>query len=145
MKKFLMLLVVCLTMISCAKSADVSFAWDPSPSVGVTNYRLYRSVLSGSYQVVDSRDCGNVSSFTWTGINKPGTYFFVVTALDADGNESDYSNEVSKLIKLDPAKNFQIIKVVVSKNMEIDQSLPSAEEAAMVGNRIKDFKKKRQS
>ncbi len=37
------------------------------------------------------------TSFTDTGLRNAQTYYYVVTALDAPGNESGYSNEVSCL------------------------------------------------
>ena len=132
---------LCLICVSCVKSADVTVAWDPSASVGVINYRLYKSTVSMSYTAIEYKDCGNITTYTWTGINKPGTYFFVVTARDADGNESDYSNEVSTLIKLDPASNFRIVKVVVSKNMDITPMQPTDTEAVKVAQDITHFNK----
>jgi len=42
---------------------------------------------------------GNATTFTVTGLPRGSLYYFTVTSVDAAGNESNYSNEVSKLIQ----------------------------------------------
>ena len=89
------------------RAADVSLAWDPSVSPGVTNYRIYRGNSPGSYSAYDH--LGNVTAHTVTGL-APGAWYFAATALDAEGNESDYSNEVSTVI----AEGFRITSMSAS-------------------------------
>ena len=76
-------------------SADVTLAWDRSADSTVVSYKLYYGVASGTYQT--SLSCGNNTSYTVTGLGA-GTYYFAVTAGDSSGNESGYSNEVSRTI-----------------------------------------------
>ena len=97
----------CLLLAAMAWAADVSLAWDPSVSPGVTNYRIYRGNSSKSYSAYDH--LGNVTAHTVTGL-APGTWYFAATALDAEGNESDYSNEVSAVI----AEEFRITNISAS-------------------------------
>lgn len=79
----------------------VSLAWDAptqntdgSPLTDLAGYRVFYGTSSGNYSksvyVGDTITCviSNLSSGT--------TYYFVVTAYDTSGNESDYSNEVAK-------------------------------------------------
>jgi len=42
---------------------------------------------------------GNTRSFNATGLQNGRTYYFTVTAIDAAGNESSFSDEVSKLVQ----------------------------------------------
>jgi len=66
--------------------------WNASTSAGVIGYRLYYGGASGSYTNVI--EVGNVTSNTVAGLAPGATYFFAVTAYDANGNESAYSNEI---------------------------------------------------
>jgi hypothetical protein len=70
---------------------DVNLAWDPSPATSLAGYRLYSGAASRHYS---SRvDVGNQTTYTLTGLGE-GPYYFAVTAYDALGAESGYSNEV---------------------------------------------------
>ena len=74
-----------------AHSATLS--WNPSATDGV-GYRVYRSTQSGeSYALLNSEPV-STTSFTDSTVKNGETYFYVVTAVDADFNESEYSNEV---------------------------------------------------
>jgi fibronectin type 3 domain-containing protein len=42
---------------------------------------------------------GKATTYTTTGLVRGQTYFFVVTAVDSAANESQFSNEASKLIE----------------------------------------------
>jgi hypothetical protein len=82
----------CLGLL-CHASA-VTLAWDASPDPDVAGYHLhYGTNGSGSYQV--AIDCGNVTTNTVTGLVPGVTYWFVVTAYNTSGLESDPSNEIS--------------------------------------------------
>jgi fibronectin type 3 domain-containing protein len=41
---------------------------------------------------------GSSTAYTVTGLQSGQTYYFAVTAVDASGRESPFSNEASKLI-----------------------------------------------
>ncbi len=88
-----------LNMCSVAPASDVTLAWDPSPSGSVAGYRLYMGNTSGVYQT--SILVGSQTWYKLTGLSSD-PYYFVVTAIDAYGNESSFSNEVS--INATPAK-----------------------------------------
>ena len=69
---------------------------DGSPLIDLLGYKVYHSQASGVYTDTDSKDVGNVTSVNIQNTvgNLKGNWCFVVTAYDADLNESDYSNEV---------------------------------------------------
>ncbi len=72
-----------------AHSAQVTFAWDPSPST-VSGYRLYYGTASGTYS--SSANAGTNTSYTLD--LTASTQYVVAKAYDAGGNESAPSNEV---------------------------------------------------
>ncbi|HWQ15163.1 MAG TPA: alpha-amylase family glycosyl hydrolase [Roseiflexaceae bacterium] len=64
---------------------------------GAAGYNVYRSFLSGGgFERVNGAPLAG-TSFEDIGLENARTYYYVVTALDAAGNESDLSNEVSAL------------------------------------------------
>lgn len=78
-----------------ATSAGVAtLAWDP-PEPGVVGFKVHYGTSSGTY--TSTLDAGATPSYTVSGLSS-GTYYFAVTANDSSGNESSYSNEVSKTI-----------------------------------------------
>ena len=54
--------------------------------------RVYVGDSHGVYST--SRDVGNVTTYTVTGLQSGLHYYFVVTAYDLNGYESGFSNEV---------------------------------------------------
>jgi type VI protein secretion system component Hcp len=76
-------------------AGDVSLAWNPSASDDVVGYKIYIGNSSGNYN--DTITIGNQTSYTVTDLSD-GTYSFAVTAFDATGNESGFSNEVSTTV-----------------------------------------------
>ena len=128
-----------LLLAGCAKAADITFAWDPSISTSVTGYRMYKSKASGGYSIVDAREVGNVTTYTWAGINEPGVYYFVVTAYDAIGNESGYSNEVNQEVQLPAPTGLQILKVIISQDGTGTRVDPTKEETEKVLREIKSI------
>lgn len=86
------LLVALLALFSApAFAVPVTVAWDPNPvSDGVVSYRVLYGTQSGVYTV--DQPVGNVT--TWTVDLAPGTYYFAVRAVNADGLTSPPSVEV---------------------------------------------------
>lgn len=107
--KLTLLLCIILLPIAAAPAADITLAWDPSPSEGIAGYRLYIGKASGVYWTPIRLGTG--LTYTVSGLG-PGKYFFAVTAFNLAGNESGYSNEVSDIIP-DPA--FAITSTSVSR------------------------------
>ena len=87
--------VMLFCSISQAGATDVSLAWDPSTSPNISGYKLYIGNAPRTYN--DSITLGNQTTYTVTGLDS-GTWYFTVTALDTNGNESNFSNEVSQTI-----------------------------------------------
>lgn len=71
----------------------VTLAWESSPSPEVIGYRIYYGAASGDY--TNSIVVDNVPTHTVSGLASGVTYFFAVTAYDANDVESSFSNEIS--------------------------------------------------
>lgn len=95
MRNMISLFVMLFIAVSL-RAGEVMLQWDASPAETVTNYRIYRGNAPGTYTAHDH--LANVLTHTVTGLG-PGTWYFTATALDAAGNESDFSNEVSLIIE----------------------------------------------
>jgi fibronectin type 3 domain-containing protein len=76
-------------------NAEVSLAWNAVS--GAAGYNVYRSPVTGGGYVKAGTTPSNTTSFTDSGLRNAQTYFYVVKAFDAAGNESGPSNEVSAL------------------------------------------------
>jgi len=93
--------IVCLFMAAGAHAYDITLAWDPSAQMNIAGYNLYARIDNSDYNLVytltlDEVDPAN-PQFVVMDLEKTVAYDFVVTALDSDGLESDFSNEVSVL------------------------------------------------
>ena len=79
---------------------DLTLEWDPSPSPDVIGNHLYFGTTSGDY--TDDIAIGDVTSVDVPDLSYDVTYYFVVTAVGVNGQESAYSNEFSYVRNLPP-------------------------------------------
>lgn len=84
--------------LNAPSSSSVTLTWNPNTESDLAGYKVYRATSSGTYGAPIATIQGNTTSYIATGLQFGTTYFFVVTAYDIAGNESAYSNEVSKSI-----------------------------------------------
>jgi hypothetical protein len=75
-------------------SHSVALNWGASTST-VAGYNVYRSTVSGSAYARVNGSLVASASYADSGVQSGTTYYYVATAVDASGNESVYSNEVS--------------------------------------------------
>lgn len=94
------LLVMCMMPFS-SQAVNVTLSWetpttnaDGTPLTDLGGYKVYYGNTTRTYGT--PIDVKNVSAYTLDLTD--GTYFFAITAYDTSGNESVYSNEVSKKI-----------------------------------------------
>ena len=71
---------------------------DGSALSNLAGYKIYYGTSSGSYSNVITVNNVGTASYVIENIPAGRTYYFVVTAFDANGTESAYSNVVSKTI-----------------------------------------------
>lgn len=82
-------------------ASTVVLSWNP-PSTNadgtslndLAGYKLYYGSASGNYS--ESIDVGDVLTYQVNNLSTGVTYYFTTTAYDTSGNESGYSNEISK-------------------------------------------------
>ncbi len=91
--------VITLTL-NAPSSSSATLTWKANSETDLAGYKVYRSTVSGRYEQgnVVAMLRGNMTTYQATGLQFGKTYFFVVTAFDIAGNESGYSNEVSKSV-----------------------------------------------
>ena len=79
-------------------SGTVNLSWNQVTAANLSGYRVYYGTTPASYfqQAGRGLDAGNITNYAATGLNKGARYYFAVTAYDASGSESIYSNEVCK-------------------------------------------------
>jgi hypothetical protein len=75
-------------------------SWNASTSNAVVGYRVYYGTTPGNYAQAKGAgiDVGSVTSYVVTGLEASTRYYFTVTAYAANGSESGYSNEASKIV-----------------------------------------------
>jgi hypothetical protein len=103
-KQLSMVAVMFLTIIlytSALFAGDATISWNPpttnednTPLTDLAGYKVYYGAVSGNYST--SINVGNVTTYQISNLTDGLTYYFATTAYDTSGNESVYSNEVSK-------------------------------------------------
>ena len=101
MKKLKLLLAVVAFFFMCGMAmaaSNVTLIWDANSETDLAGYRLYQSQIPGVYTFGDGNQVATILAGTETvqiADMADGTYFWVLTAYDNDGNESGASNEVT--------------------------------------------------
>jgi hypothetical protein len=72
----------------------VALTWNASTSTA-SGYNVYRSTVSGSAYTRINSSLVNGLSYSDSTVQNSTTYFYVTTAVDSNGLESSFSNEVS--------------------------------------------------
>lgn len=73
---------------------------DGTPLTDLAGFKVHYGATSGSYSVTNDYPDPNQTTAVIAPLT-PGMWFFVATAYNAIGTESDFSNEGSKLLTLD--------------------------------------------
>lgn len=98
------------------RTAHIPLAWDASPSTNVTGYRVYHATNSQSYSAIYPVAGRLTTTFTVTNAPPGASNWFVVTAVNGDGLESDPSNVAARTVQSVPAPPgpLQAMPVVVT-------------------------------
>ncbi|EFK05840.1 conserved hypothetical protein [delta proteobacterium NaphS2] len=87
----IILILILTHFIPLAHSAEVTLTWDPNTESDLSGYKIYYGYETGNYEY--SIDVGDTTSYQVAGLEDQ-TIYFVATAYDVNGNESEYSKEV---------------------------------------------------
>ena len=79
-------------LVVVAGDSQVSLDWDDNTEADLAGYNVYRSTGRGYVQIASGVA---VSDYVDNTVTNDITYYYLVTAVDAGGYESDYSNEAS--------------------------------------------------
>jgi hypothetical protein len=97
-------------------AVSLTLGWNASSSPGIVGYNVYYSSASRDY----TNEASPGDGLTWTvpGLIIGDTYYFAVTAEDALGLESDYSDELvyTAVLLLPPATNILSFFVLSGTN-----------------------------
>ena len=77
---------------------SVSLTWTGSPTTTVTGYNVYRTTISGSLFARVNGSPVTGLAYTDSTVQNGLTYYFVTTAVDPNGGESIFSNQVPAII-----------------------------------------------
>ncbi len=83
-----------------AAPGTARLSWDATPNSNVTGYRVYFGTAPGAYDQPPGAglNVGNSSSYSVADLTRGQTYYFAVTAIDAEGRESGVSDETTRTI-----------------------------------------------
>ena len=98
---YVLFIIIISWNVSSAFSSIATLAWDApttnadgTPLTDLAGFKIYYGASSGNYS--QNINVGNVTTYTVDNLTEGLTYYFATTAYDTAGNESKYSNEVSK-------------------------------------------------
>ncbi len=97
MKKIIQLFILVSILIyanTVFAITNVTLEWNPNTESDLASYKIYQSNTSGVYNT--GTNVGDVTTYTLT--LPDGNWYFALTALDTNGNESGYSNEVTTVL-----------------------------------------------
>lgn len=96
MRRLFTVLVVLFAATGALYAGTMSIAWDPVTDSDLAGYKVYYGTAPGNYTM--SKDVGNATSTTLTGLDPCTRYYVAVKAYDTGGLESaSYSNEIAGL------------------------------------------------
>lgn len=80
-----------------AGNQEVTLSWSPNTEPDLHKYNIYRDISSPATTLIDSVIAGTPWDTTYfdPDLINGQTYYYRITAIDNDGNESEFSNEVS--------------------------------------------------
>ena len=104
-----------LLWLATAQATDIELQWDApttnadgSEVTDLAHYRIYRTATSGTYTGAPIAEITHENLSFDIQDHPNGVWFYTVTAIDADGNESERSNEVSYNIAPGSPTNLRI-------------------------------------
>jgi hypothetical protein len=82
--------------LTAPQSGGATLTWAANSESDLAGYKVYMGTSAGTYTL--PIDVGNTTTHKVIGLLPGKTYYFTVTAYNAEGSESTHSNEASKTI-----------------------------------------------
>jgi hypothetical protein len=135
-----LLFLILVSRPASAWAGEAILNWDPNADSDLAGYKVYYGTASGSYTEsvdVGLTDNSNSPQYTVGDLLGGTTTYFAVTAYDTSGNESGYSNEVSKTVAdTTPPGDVQNF-TAVGGDQQITLSWTNPPDSDFVGVRIR--------
>ncbi|MFQ5455433.1 MAG: fibronectin type III domain-containing protein [Nitrospirota bacterium] len=92
--------LILLINVQYSFGGEALLSWNANTEPDLAGYMVYYGTSSHNYIQVRGKGelTGLNTTYTIQNLTEGVTYYFAVTAFDTSGNESNYSNEVSKII-----------------------------------------------
>jgi len=100
-----------LLLTSKIFAGELIVSWNPNSEDDLKGYKIHYGNSSGNYD--NTIDVGKVTIYTVSNINEGINYYFVLTAYDEAGNESEYSDEVFAFIEKNDDISPQISNLII--------------------------------
>lgn len=115
-------------------AASVTVAWDPALDEGIAGYRVHAGTASREYRRVFSVTEG--TAVTISNLVRGVTNYFAITAFDAFGQESGFSDEISfkPAFVLPPAGNLSVALATGTTNLTLNWG--ESTNSAVAGYRV---------
>jgi VCBS repeat-containing protein len=79
-------------LVAIADDGSVTLNWDDNGEPNLASYTVYRKETTGSYTAIATNV--SLSTYVDSGLTNGTSYYYVVTAVDFEGNESANDNEL---------------------------------------------------
>ncbi len=89
-----------------AWAGSIELQWNPNNEPDLAGYKIHYGTAHRTYGT--PVDVGNVTTYEITNLNA-GTYYITITAYDISGNESDYTYEIVKELKVAEVKGLEVV------------------------------------
>jgi hypothetical protein len=100
---------------------NVELTWDASPTLTVSYYLIRRGIRPGVYDQMTRVDGRLNTTLTWSNAPTSVTNYFVATAVNVSGLESDPSNELAVTMERKPISPIMRTAVPVTAYIESDR------------------------
>jgi fibronectin type 3 domain-containing protein len=81
---------------TAATQHTVDLSW--TASANAVSYNIYRSTVSGGSYTMINTSPDSTTAYADNTVVSGTTYYYVATAVNASGNESGYSNQVTAVV-----------------------------------------------
>lgn len=125
MKKLLLsfIIIVLFSPLAWAGSS-ITFAWDPNSEEDLAGYNLYQTTSQGNYLFEKKYVAATIPAGTETVTIQDvleGEWWWVLTAFDTKGNESERSNEVGMVLDTAPPAIPGMLNIRIMMNGSISK------------------------